>query len=180
MRGDNPYILPLPPREKRNRCLICNGKVPKRFVKYCSKKCRDKAIRIRWQPYYSLLQQRRYDRKAVKKPGRIQCLICGRWYRQVGSHIAWRHEMTCREYREFFDLERKRGILPPDLKELKARWVFENGTIKNLQAGKKFWFKKGDPRIGKYRRSHITMARLKNQFKQYHYEHQKNKTLQNV
>jgi hypothetical protein len=70
--------------------------------------------------------------------------------------------MSGREYREYFDLEVKRGILPPDLRELKAEYVKENGTIENLKTGKKYWFVKGDKRAGRYKRSHITMERLHN------------------
>jgi len=94
-------------------------------------------------------------------PNKIQCLICGNWYRQVGSHIVQRHDMTARQYREKFHLEVKKGILPPDLKALFGKQALENGTWKNLKVGKKFWFKKGQAGVGKYDRSPITMERLK-------------------
>lgn len=67
--------------------------------------------------------------------------------------------MTAREYREKFDLERKKGMLPPDLRELKAEKTLENGTWKNLLKGKKFWFKKGVS--NNYIRSKVTIERLK-------------------
>jgi hypothetical protein len=32
-------------------------------------------------------------------------------------------------------------------------------------SGRKFWFKKGDKKAGRYKRSHITMERLKTLYK---------------
>jgi len=92
---------------------------------------------------------------------KIECLICGKYYRQVGSHIFGTHKMTARQYREDFELEVKKGILPDDLQKLYAEQALENGTWKNLKVGKKFWFKKGQKGIGVYQRSPITIERLK-------------------
>jgi hypothetical protein len=69
--------------------------------------------------------------------------------------------MTAREYREFFDLEVKKGLLTPELRDLYGKQAIENGTWKNLKKGRKYRFKKGQRGVGKYKRSHITMARLK-------------------
>jgi hypothetical protein len=52
-------------------------------------------------------------------------------------------------------------MLSPKLRKLKAKQALENGTWKNLKAGRKFWFIKGDKKAGRYKRSHITLARLK-------------------
>ena len=69
--------------------------------------------------------------------------------------------MTGREYREHFDLEVKRGVLPKWYRELKGEQALDNGTYKNLKVGKKFWFKKGSKTAGRYKRSPITIARLR-------------------
>lgn len=73
---------------------------------------------------------------------------------------------SCRQYREEFGLEVKRGIVPDWYRKLKGDTALENETFKNLQAGAAFRFKPGDPRAGKYERSQITINRLKlNRFK---------------
>lgn len=150
------------------KCLECGKDIVGRSnsAKFCSVDCRqlcrgatDKARIASWQ------QIRQDKAHEEQKLNTIQCLICKRWYRQVGTHITQRHEMTARQYREKFDLEVKRGLLPPDLRELFGRQAKENGTVNNLKKGKKFWFKKGGANVPKYKRSHITMERLKNQFK---------------
>jgi len=60
-----------------------------------------------------------------------------------------------------FDLEVKKGVVPTWYKEMKGDQAIGNGTVGNLKKGKKFWFKKGDKKAGKYHRSHITLERLK-------------------
>ena len=111
----------------------------------------------------SAWQLARYDKIASQKdPDKIQCLICGRFYTQVGSHIFQRHEMTAREYREYFELEVKRGIVPDYYRSFKGQQALGNGTWQNLKKGKQFWFKPNDTKAGKYKRSPVTLARLKN------------------
>jgi len=68
--------------------------------------------------------------------------------------------LTGREYREKFDLEVKRGVVPLWYRKLKGDQALENKTYKNLEAGAKFRFIPGDKKAGKYKRSPITMARL--------------------
>lgn len=98
---------------------------------------------------------------------KVQCLVCGRWYVQLGSHVVQRHGYeSCRQYREEFGLEVKKGIVPKWYRKMKGDTALENETYKNLKAGAVFRFKPGDPRAGKYERSQITIARLKlNRFK---------------
>lgn len=142
------------------KCVLCNKEIPYKRnannVKYCLE-CRGNVKYKR-----DLNYQREYLYKKTLLDGRekIQCKICGKWFRQVGSHVIQSHGMTAREYREEFGFDVKRGQLPEDYRKLKADYVFENGTVKNLEKGKKFWFKKGD-RVGTYKRSEQTMERLK-------------------
>jgi hypothetical protein len=116
--------------------------------KYCSADCRQ---REHWQE--------NLDREGLD---RIPCLDCGLYFRQIGSHVVQVHGYsTAREYREEHGLDVKKGILPDDLKELYGTQALENGTVNNLKKGQKFWFKKNDPKAGKYERSLETMQRLK-------------------
>ena len=133
--------------EFRKDCKLCGASLPKRFRTYCSKPCRDKATRKKWQPHNSQKQREKYDRFAsIPDPDKKQCLICDRWYIQVGSHIKETHKYTAREYREEFDLPLKRGITPKWYQQLKGEQALENKTFLNLKQGKKYWFKKDDPR----------------------------------
>ena len=93
----------------------------------------------------------------------IQCQICKKWFRQVGSHIFMTHGITAREYREAYGFDVRRGQLPEDYKELKHNQAIENGMDVRLQkTGVKMRFKKGQKGLGLYNRSPQTMAKLKN------------------
>lgn len=147
------------------KCLVCGKEIikdhPLKF-KYCSLKCRNKRNYLKTKDYAKQWQQnKRKENAKIPSPEKIQCIICGGWYKQVGSHIYSTHHITCREYREEFELEVKRGLLPPEYRKFKEIQCKENGTIDNLKIGKKYWFKEGQQGIGIYKRSPITMERLK-------------------
>ena len=145
--------------KSRRACKVCGQSLPTvRHRAYCSKQCRTKFYN---KKNYKRIQQWQTDNRAKYAPGKIRCLECGRWYFQVCSHVYWKHGIIGRDYRKLHGLDVKRGILPDFLRELKASQVFENGTVKNLKAGKKNWFKKGQKGVGVYQRSEQTMARLK-------------------
>jgi len=144
------------------KCKICKSKLPKRFRRYCSAYCRQKYHNHKRLRYHILWQRNNRQKLLLKKYKHlIQCLICKKWYRQVGSHIVQTHNCTAREYREDYGFDRKRGQLSDDLRELKAKHVFQNKTVKNLKQGIKYWFKKGDTTLGVYKRSQQTMERLR-------------------
>jgi len=166
--------------EIRKTCKVCGNKITeKRFRTYCSKECR-----MAWhndhstKPYYQknkariILQARERIQSRLKESGKelVQCLICKKWFVQLGSHVVQVHKMTAREYREHFKLEVKRGIVPRWFRELKGNQALSNETYKNLEASEKFRFKKGDKNIGRYKRSPITLERLKvlYKFNKYH------------
>lgn len=146
------------------KCKQCKkGKTKRQF---CGKVCRDKHFTQKYAQYRAEWQRKRQDARAsIPSDKKVQCLICGRWYVQVGSHAYLRHGITGREYREAFDLEVKKGIVPAWYRELKGEQALENGTWKNLKKGKKFWFIKGDEKAGKYVRSPITLERLQKLYK---------------
>lgn len=135
----------------RKTCAVC-GKVitTKRFRSYCSEQCRNKRNSIKYRKHNSLMQRLKHDIIAnIPSKEKKQCKICGRWYIQLGSHIVQRHGMTAREYREKFNLPLKKGIVPKWYKDFKGKQALDNKTCKNLKLGKKFRYKKGDPRAKK-------------------------------
>lgn len=150
--------------EIRDDCRVCGKPLPNsRYRCFCSTKCRNKANNKK-QAQYSVAWQRakRAQEAAVPSDEKCQCLVCGLWYVQVCSHAYQVHKITGREYREKFELEVKRGIVPEWYRKLKGDIALDNETYKNLEAGAKFRFKKGQPGVGVYKRSPITIERLKN------------------
>lgn len=149
--------------EFRKDCKVCHAKITgKRFRSYCSPECRNKFFNKKYSDRNVEWQRAKRDRDASTPDARkVECLICKKWYVQVGTHIVQVHGVTAREYREAYDLEVKKGIVPSWYRELKGNQALENETYKNLQAGAKYRFKPGDPRAGKYKRSPITINRLK-------------------
>ena len=145
----------------RKTCKICKKPLEGRFRTFCSSKCRNRHNYLNGGKERCQKWQR--NKRGEKREGKIQCLICEKWYFQLGSHVVQRHKMTAREYREEFGFDVKTGkaTLAVHLHELYGKQAKENGTEKNLKAGKKFWFKKGDKRAGKYERSDQTKERLK-------------------
>jgi hypothetical protein len=150
--------------EIRKTCKICNKPLTKKRLRtYCSPTCRNKFFNKKYSGMHTEWQRKKRDKEAEKpSPTKIQCLICGKWYVQVCSHTFQIHELSGRSYREYFDLEVKRGVIPKWYRKLKGDQAIENGTFKNLKNGKRYWFVLGDKRAGNYRRSHITLERLRN------------------
>jgi len=110
--------------------------------------------------YNAEWQRNRHDARRTGE-GLIECQICGKRYYQVGSHVVQTHGYnSAREYREVFGFDVKRGQLEENLRKVKSKQVFDNGTYKNLKKGKVYWFKKGDRTAGRYTRSYETLARL--------------------
>ncbi len=153
--------------EVRTTCKMCGGKLPNaRFRTFCSTKCRNKSNNIKQAEYNAKWQKKRRDKIASKpSKSKCQCLVCGKWYIQVCSHVQAIHKMTGREYREKFELEVKKGVVPKWYKKKKGKIALQNKTFKNLKAGEKYRFKKGQEGVGVYQRSPITLARLKNLYK---------------
>jgi len=82
-------------------------------------------------------------------------------FRQVGSHVVQKHGYkTAKMYRLKHGLDYKSGILPDDLRAIKAQHVRCNGTIKNLAKGEIYRFKKGDGRASKIVSSYFKYKRM--------------------
>ena len=153
--------------EIRKDCKEC-GKdiVDARYRTFCSAECRVR-FNNKKRAGYGLAWQRAKRASIASQPSKdkCQCLICGKWYVQVCSHTAQVHKMNGRQYREYFELEVKRGVVPEWYRKLKGDQAIDNETYKNLEAGAGFRFKKGQIGCGVYKRSPITMERLKRQGK---------------
>jgi len=155
--------------EMRTTCKMCGKELPNaKFRTFCSKECRNRSYNIKQaESGYSTdwAKAKRDKIASVPDENKCQCLICGKWYVQVGSHVRQVHGMTAREYREYFDLEVKRGTTPKWFRKMKGDQALKNGTYKNLDIGAKYRFKKGQKGVGKYERSPITLERLSKLYK---------------
>jgi len=148
------------------QCLHCSTPIHNKphanNVKYCSASCREKHY-TELHPFESRDYQRLRSNKHHLKQfrGATQCIICNLWFR-APCHHAWQiHEVNEAEYKRLAGIDHKKGIIPSELKEIKAEHVRTNGTILNLKKGKPTRYVKGDKKAGRYKRSPQTMERLK-------------------
>lgn len=66
------------------------------------------------------------------------CHICGKGFRKLLSHVWQKHELYGNEYKEMFGLDKKKGIMSEEAKELLRQRVKENYdkvVTKNLLKG---------------------------------------------
>ena len=131
----------------RKTCLQCDGPIKtKRFRIFCSGECRMLYHSRKHAKQSAQWLRDKQDRLAlIASPDKVKCLVCNRWYVQVGTHIRQRHGMSARQYRELYDLPVKRGILPTWFRIVKASQVTKK-ALSNLKQGKKFWYVDGDIR----------------------------------
>ncbi len=52
----------------------------------------------------------------------IKCLVCGRWFRRLATHLAFKHDMDAAEYKARFGLPWTRG-LTSDASHRKSGWT---------------------------------------------------------
>jgi predicted nucleic acid-binding Zn ribbon protein len=150
--------------EIRADCKVCGATITnKRSRTYCSPECRNKTYAQRYKESRTNWQRAKRDKEAmIPSPDKVQCQICKKYYVQVCSHIYLVHGMEARDYKKKYGLDIKRGNVPKWYRKEKGEITLENKTYRNLlETGKKFWFKKGDKTIGRYKRSPQTMERLK-------------------
>lgn len=134
--------------EKPKNCIVCNQEIPKKHRTYCSKKCRTLYnSRKNAKNTAEWTRKRRDELASIPSPDKIKCLICGRYYKQIGSHVYLTHKIKARTYREEMNLPVKKGMLPEKYRKIKAELAIQSeSTQKNLEKGKKFRYKKGDER----------------------------------
>lgn len=123
-----------------NKCINCGKECIK---KYCSELC--------FRQYHNAKKYNQYEE------GKIQCLICGGWYKKICSHVVQRHNMTSSEYKELAGYNRVGGVMCEKSKEVARKRIMENYEVaiqqNLLEKGKKTRLKKGNKlRNGKLKR----------------------------
>lgn len=148
-------------------CSHCNEtfevtNVRSQNVKYCSKKCWRKADYAKHRVERTAANHAKYDKPWV---GKMQCVICGWWYKRVCSHVHLRHGVDEKEYKDFLGLDRGKGLVSEafsaHMRELALHYEMDKQLKKAGQATR--WSKDSPP--PKYDRSPETIARLKELWK---------------
>ncbi|MFA6201482.1 MAG: MucR family transcriptional regulator [Bacteroidales bacterium] len=98
-----------------------------------------------------------------KDDDKLKCLECGKWYVHLGTHVWRAHGISTRDYKIKFGLNVKQGLISDKMKDLKRKQAFKYKTYENnlVKLGIGTRFKKGEHRVGKYKRSMQTMETIK-------------------
>lgn len=144
-------------------CKRCNKEIPAvphaNNVKYC-KPCRAEVYK-----YIEYRKEYGRRRRGMQANGKLQCLICMRWYRKVLSHVWQCHGVLAHEYKDTFGIEQGKGLIDSEQREALREHVKANAdvVVKNnlINKGKMTRFKKGDREIGRYKRSAETLEKLR-------------------
>ena len=100
------------------------------------------------------------------RKGKSRCLVCGAWVKAPAMHAYQKHGISAHDYKDAFNLPYGKGLLSPELKEIKREHVFANGTVKNLLRPKsvRSRFKKGEQRVydGVLRKAELGLTKQPN------------------
>ena len=100
----------------------------------------------------------------MKNFNKLKCLICGKTFDHLGSHLWHGHHILARDYKKEFGLPYKMSLISDEIKEKKrkATLLYEPTFKKNFKGSKKFQFKKGKTgqrRISQHERR-VILARI--------------------
>ncbi len=95
------------------------------------------ARRTRFEPLPGFPRKGKFQTKeevdAYFLPDKIQCLLCGEWFKSIGgNHLTTVHGITADEYREMYGLPWHRGLtgrINHKKRSKSARRLVEDGTI---------------------------------------------------
>lgn len=148
-------------------CLYCTQVITRRSPqannkKYCSTTCRNAHYRITNREHYNQWQR---NRTGAYAPHKIQCLICGKWYRKPLFHAYQIHHIDAYTYKKTYQLDTGKGLIPEDTRERLRQYTKDHArtvVYQNLiTKGKKTRYKKGDKTLGTYERTSSQRERLR-------------------
>ena len=67
--------------------------------------------------------------------GKIQCHICGHWYKDLASHVRQTHNIMAKEYREIYELNRTQPLCSPEKSNKLARILRNTGLVGKINRG---------------------------------------------
>ncbi len=149
--------------ERRTDCKVCHKPLTSNQLIYCSDDHREED--------YALKQKQRYaDKASIPSEGKLQCKLCGKWYKHLGSHIAHGHHMLAKDYKEEFELPYNMALISDEVhdKMSEAFWKdperAEEGLSRLVESSIPYRFKKGctgQQRTSEHERKMI-LERIKN------------------
>ena len=86
---------------------------------------------------------------------KVQCHICGKWWRHVGSHVHVSHDMSAREYKDQFGLTQKIALCATSISRTRSRIMsraIDDGKIVYKPQTRAFYKRR------KYRNGQVTMS----------------------
>lgn len=102
---------------------------------------------------------------SVPEFDKLKCLICGKSFRHLGSHLWHGHHVLAREYKEEFGLPYKMSLITDEIKEKKRDATVNMVPTfkKNFKNSKQFQFKKGQTgqRRVSQREREVVLERIK-------------------
>jgi len=81
-----------------------------------------------------------------RDPNQLKCLICGKKFNHLGSHIWNKHKILARDYKMEFGLPINMALISEEIYKKKSEYFEENREkfVKQLlKGGAKYKFKKG-------------------------------------
>lgn len=90
---------------------------------------------------------------------KIECLLCGKKFVRLLSHVRQTHKISSTEYREAFGIPKNVGLIPESHKELLRSYINKDTIERITKLGEKTRFKKGGEQ-GKYERTPEEKKRL--------------------
>lgn len=155
------------------QCKSC-GHVDKNYAGYCQK-CYTYFYVNHYKTYYDYIKYGTLSRVTEKgnQFGMPICHICGKAYTKLQSHIYNAHHMSKNEYCDMFGLDRKVRMTTDKYNKIMHDYALQYNMDKQVvRVGIKTRFKKGQD--NHYKRSYMTMERLKNYGKTMGYKNLKN------
>jgi len=150
-------------------CKQCNKEIVRTSpqannVAYCSKTCRSVFYKLHPSPSHTKAARDESNHARWNKyaPGKLQCPECSGWFRALGHHVAQRHKITARAFKEAQGLDVSKSLVIEDVRQVFRDRALENNMHKRLPIiGKGTRFTKGHGI--NYTRSPETIARLRAQ-----------------
>jgi len=117
-------------------CKNCSGEIVVTNIKtnnivFCKKECRLDFYRKNPSPSHTkeAMDKRNHEKYNKKGEGKFPCPYCTGWYFALLRHVAQRHEMTEREFKEAFKLKKSCSFIQETEREIKRNSIEEHKII---------------------------------------------------
>lgn len=144
------------------KCKCC-GKIDRNYAGYCQK-CYTYFVRNGYKTYKDKIQYGVMSYVSDENDKQFSmpiCHICGKAFNKLQQHIYYAHNLLKNEYCDKFGLDHKVSMTSNDYHQKMSELAYLYDMDEQVRVvGKNTRFQKGHDR--NYKRSHMTMERLKN------------------